>query len=189
MSSTVANSPVRPASGVARTRLSAATTSQQRSRLVGEWHQHLRTMNRVHREMQADAGKRARSLAMATTVISAVVGTSIFTTIESSPAVGWKIAVGMLSIAGAVFGAIQSSLNLADRQAQHQSAAEAFGQLRREIEIWGALGSVDTLDAKDLKEFVERWNNAEAGAPSIPTDKYWESATKVSQDEQAHPVV
>jgi hypothetical protein len=157
--------------------------------MVSQWHQHLRTMNGVHRELQAAAGRQARTLAIATTIISAVVGTSIFTTLESSPAIGWKIVVGMLSVAGAVFGAVQSSLNLAGRQAQHQSAAEAFGQLRREIEIWGAVGSVDGLAAKDLKEFVERWNNAEAGAPSIPTERYWATFERVRDDENVHPVV
>jgi hypothetical protein len=146
-------------------------------------------MNRVHRQMQARVAKQSRTLAMFVTVISAIVGTSIFATIESSPQLGWKIAVGTLSVAGAVLGAIQSSLDLATRQAQHQSAAEAFGQLRRDLEIWGALGNVDTLSAKELKEFVERWNNAEAGAPSVPTDVYFEAWAKVNDDEELHPVI
>jgi len=144
--------------------------------LLREMHRQVHTMHVTHRRAEAEAARNGRIIGLGVAVLAAVTGTSIFATLQGNPAVGWRITVGIIAIATAALGAIQSSLAFGQQQAQHRSAAEAYGKLRRDLEMW-VLGhpGVEVPGAESgewLKGWCERWNDAEAGAPAVSNRLY-----------------
>lgn len=69
-------------------------------------------------------------------VITAVVGTAIFSTLEGSPSSGWRIATGLVTLAGTVLSSLQTSLGFAQTSAQHKAAGEAYRAMRRRFEMF-----------------------------------------------------
>ena len=157
-----------------------------RRRILNEWHAYHRAKGVIYRNLQARAAKNARLFGWATAVLSAIVGTSIFATIESNPATGWKVAVGLVSLTGAVLAATQSSLDFSGQEARYRAAAEAFGPLRRTLQRW-ALDSANNPTDRDLKDFQEAWDSAEKDSPAVPDRNFRNALEKAKAEEDKHP--
>jgi hypothetical protein len=100
-------------------------------------------------------------LGIATVVLAAVLATSIFSSIESSPGTKAKILAGMLGVTAAVLAALQTFLGFDSRAAQHRETAAQYGALRRELEQARA-GS--TLSQEQLTRIRERWDETDRTA-------------------------
>ena len=77
---------------------------------------------------------RGRLLGVAVVVLSTIVGTAIFSTLESSPSTAVKIVAGLASVGAGVLAALQTFLGFEERAAKHREVATAYGTLRREPE-------------------------------------------------------
>jgi len=64
-------------------------------------------------------------------VITAVVGTTIFATLNENPDPKWKIAAGLFSLAGTVLASLQTSLKFADTAQKHKEAGESYRVIQR----------------------------------------------------------
>ena len=108
-----------------------------------------------------------RSLGIPVVILSTIVGTSIFSTLEHETAPWIKVTVGLLSILAAVLSSLQLFLKPHDQLSRHQTTAVKYGALRRELE--GLLG--DTLISAEewnifRKQFCKKWNNIDREAPT-----------------------
>jgi hypothetical protein len=92
-------------------------------------------------------------------VITSIVGTSIFATIEDTPEVGWKILAGIVSLLAAVLSAAQSFFRFSERAQEHRSAGAAYERLRREIEIFELNHSEGNGDRSAALEELARIND------------------------------
>src|SRR5436190_1807437 len=79
-------------------------------------------------------GRRRYRQAMRRERLTAAVGTTVFSSIASSPQLWVKILTGIMSMAAAVLAALQTFLKYSERAAQHKAAAQNYGMLRREYE-------------------------------------------------------
>lgn len=73
---------------------------------------------------------------MPAVVLSTIVGTSIFATLQAKPEPEWQIAVGILSIAAAILTALQSFLGYNDKVEKHRIAGSRYNAVGRELELW-----------------------------------------------------
>jgi hypothetical protein len=96
----------------------------------------VRRSNRGHYVAAERADARSRMLGISSAALGAVVGTSIFATVQSSPSVDWRITAGILVTGAALLGALQTFLDYAGRAAEHRTAGAAYGRLRREFDIF-----------------------------------------------------
>lgn len=154
--------------------------------LLRDWLRQLHTMHVAHRRAESRAARLSRSVGLAIAVVSAVTGTAIFATLQQDPRTGWRVAVGVIAIAGAILGALQSTMAFGQQQAQHRSAAEGYGVLRRELEDWMIAhprGDAAAFDAwaADLRR---RWNATEAGAPALSNRLYRQAERAVHERER-----
>jgi hypothetical protein len=69
-------------------------------------------------------------------IITAAVGTTIFGTLDQNPNPAWKIAAGLVSLAGTVLSSLQTSLGFAQTAEKHKAGGEAYRALRRRFEIF-----------------------------------------------------
>jgi hypothetical protein len=92
--------------------------------------------NRGHYMAAQRADTRSRVLGISSAALGAIVGTSIFATIQSSPSVDWRITAGILITGAAILGALQTFLGYAKRAADYRTAGAAYGRLRREFDMF-----------------------------------------------------
>jgi hypothetical protein len=80
------------------------------------------------------ADRRSRYFGAPAAALSAIVGTSIFATIDSQPALHWKILAGLVSLAAALLGSLQAFYRFAERAQEHRAAGAAYASLRRQLD-------------------------------------------------------
>jgi len=93
-------------------------------------------LNLGHYRATERANQRHRWLGVAVVVAAAIVSTSIFATLESTPELGWKIAAGAVSAAATVLAALQTFFRYSDLAALHKEAAARYGAIRRQLDIF-----------------------------------------------------
>jgi hypothetical protein len=131
--------------------------------------------NRGHYIAAERAETRGRVLGIASAVLGAIVGTSIFVTIQSSPSVDWRVAAGILVTGAAVLGAMHTFLDYAKRASEYRTAGAAYGRLRREFDGF-FLELASTRDRLQLMENLSQLRHRidELGqeSPLIPRQSY-----------------
>jgi hypothetical protein len=131
-----------------------------------DWLVAVRQSEREHRLAEARFARRSRGLGLLVTILSAAVGTTLFTSISNSPSMALKITAGALSLAATITAAVQTFMNYGQVSAQHHAAEAKFGELRRDIEST----MLKDVAASDLEKWKQEWNKAEEGEPDVPED-------------------
>jgi len=112
--------------------------------------------------------KRYSQLGIPLVILTAVVGTGIFGTLEKSASVAWRVAVGVLSVLTTILTAIQTFLRYGEKAEKHRNVAVRYGEIRRDIDLTLALPPALRGDAKKFLETIKAQLDAiEADAPEI----------------------
>src|SRR5688572_31475993 len=112
-------------------------------------------------------------------VLSTVVGTSVFATLEKQVDMSVRITIGIISVAAAVLASLHTFLRLAERAEKHRAVAVRAGSIRREIEQLLAIHASESVVAQDrLDRLRERIDKLAEDAPSV-SDKIWNRAKRV----------
>jgi hypothetical protein len=124
--------------------------------------------------------------------IAAVVGASIFGSIESNPQPSWKIIAGLLSLAVAVLGSLQTFFRFAESAERHVAAGRRYGGLRRRLELlelkYRHANAAQRDEAlQDLEEFNEALSQAAQESPAIP-DRCWDKARQEEAEQNPKQV-
>jgi hypothetical protein len=109
-------------------------------------------------------------------IVSAVVSTSIFASINAQPADAWKIAAGLVSLAAAALSALQTFFKFPEAGERHRMAAARFGRVRREAEVFGLrYGSADAAHREaalaDLEAIATKLGELDEGSPPVGTSR------------------
>jgi len=153
--------------------------------LVLAWIRRARESQLTHYAMAEKLSKMERWFGVPVIIITAVVGTSVFSSITTdaiSPIA--KVAVGMTSIAAAVLSALQTFFKHAERAEKHRSSGARFASVRRKLEAVYARHEeenersyVDTL-RDELDRLAE-------DAPNVP-EKEFQKIQRRELDQESH---
>jgi hypothetical protein len=115
-------------------------------------------------------------------VITAVVGTTIFGTLNASPDPFWRIAAGLVSLAGTILSSLQTALGFAQDAEKHKAAGETYRAVHRSFEMFSlkyAQASSDQRQAAfaDLDELVRSLKDLPKEFPTLP-DRFYNKAKK-----------
>ena len=111
-------------------------------------------------------------------------GTSIFTGTGNSPTL--RIVAGILSFVAAVLSSLQAALKYPELAAQHKAAAQKYGQLRRELEVYLAAKPEGTDLANSLDKFQQEWNALDDQCPTVPQKVYRQAVEAVASTKSLH---
>lgn len=156
----------------------APTDRAPSAALLAQWHNGLRIAHIAQSRSAATCELRGRLLGVAVVVLSTVVGTAIFSTLESSPSTAVKIVAGLASVSAGVLAALQTFLGFEQRAARHRETAAAYGALRRELEAAQAVGGDESLAAL-LGDLRSRWDALDANAPETSPRLYRRAVAEV----------
>ncbi len=151
--------------------------------LIDQWRRGLRISHRAHYE----AAKYYQSLHLAfglpSVIISALLGTTIFTDLQYSNVAWIKTIMAVLSVTMVALSSLQAFLRYAERSERHKAAAVQIGEVRRELEQQLVFLHRDEPTIKVLRE---KWDAADRQAPTIPSRIYCSVAGLVGKLE-GHP--
>jgi hypothetical protein len=128
--------------------------------VLEEWHRRVWASQLAHYR-RATRLKRANIfLGLPVTTLTAVVGTSLFATLnEQQLPAALRITIGTISVAAAVLSAIQTFFGFAQRADKHVLAADWYAALRRKIEELRAMPPKARGDARKVLDDIRREMN------------------------------
>jgi hypothetical protein len=136
--------------------------------LVEKWHNGVRLLQVAHNMAASHYCRINRLLGIPVVVLSAIVVTSIFASLQSEVHIVMKVVVGMLSVCAAVLSGLQTFLRHAELAEKHRIAAGKFGELRREIQQVAAFPPKEEEKfAEFCESFRARWDEAEKESPTL----------------------
>ena len=102
---------------------SAGTWAENSSTLLTEFGKGLRMLHRGHWEAARVYQRRARMLGIPVTVLTAAVGTALFSSLDSMSK-GWQVTAGLVSMLAAVLAALQTFLKLCGARREAQASRQ-----------------------------------------------------------------
>jgi hypothetical protein len=153
-----------------------STTTQ----VLDDWYQRVAATQRAHYLSADSLGRKKYWLGIPAVVLSTLVGTSVFATIQKQPSLTMQICVGLASVLAALLTSLQTFLGYSERAEKHRLAGAKFGALGRELEMLRATGNVspeaidsirkrlDTLALESPNNAVAIYNKA--GGKALEVD-------------------
>jgi len=144
----------------------------QSKELLLEWQQKVHILHRCSAQLAAETERLGRRLGLAATILSAIVTTSIFSTLIQSDKTIWIIFTGVVSIITIIVSAAHQYLKLAELSLRYHRAVRLYGDLRRRIEI-----AIKTTDenkiSKELFDGISKeWTELDKKIPPVPNKNY-----------------
>jgi hypothetical protein len=127
-----------------------------------------------------------RFLGIPVVIMTALVGTAIFGTLQENPALHWRILAGGISILATVLAALQTYLNFAEQAEKHREAGGNYAEVRRKFNLLAIEMSQKGTDFNDeaitiLKEIVATLDEISKKSPAI-TDAIYDVARRQAEE-------
>ncbi|HEU5142583.1 MAG TPA: SLATT domain-containing protein [Solirubrobacterales bacterium] len=145
-------------------------------RLLENWLQRCRVALSAYNDATTRTVAAAHRLGVPAVMLSALVATGVFSTLEEDPAVSLRIATGVLAVAAAVLTALQTFLRHEERAEQYREAARSYGRIRRRIEQAIRFPPARAAEARQLMDsLANSLDEASKGKPNVP-QRVWDRA-------------
>lgn len=171
----------------------AGAWDQHSEELLRDWRKRLAAASEAHYRLASGLRRKNLWLGIPTVICSAVVGTSLFSTLEG-PDVQVKLspkfraAIGAMSLFAAVLAALQTFLRFGERAEKHVVAGDWYAAIRRDVDQLLALPHEARGRPKDCFDRVRK-EMAKVGqqSPEIG-DRLWAvMASKYGLDDTTFP--
>jgi hypothetical protein len=117
------------------------------------------------------------------------VATAVFASLQKNPALGWRIATGILAVVAAALAALQTFLKNAERSEQFRETARGYGRLRRKIERARLFDPATREEAHELLDAIcEEMAEAGRAKPNVPLSVWDRADYKVNGTSDARGV-
>lgn len=151
--------------------------------LLKKWYKRLRETQHQHYEAAKPLGNLNQKLGIPVVILTSVVGTSVFASLESNVSIPIKILVGLISVIAAVLSGLQTFLRFSERAETHRNTAAKAGIIRREIEQLLASPNIESISDDRLDKVRDQINKMSEAAPSV-SDKVWRLVKRNYIDQQ-----
>lgn len=159
--------------------LAKARTYQRKYRIIGRAHY-----------LAADRCTRFhRLLSIPVIVITAVIGTTIFSTLNQNPDPKWKIVAGAITLASTILSSLQASLGFSQLAEKHKGGGERYRGVCRRFELFQlryseANPAQREAAMNDLEKIVADLEELAPDYPAVP-DRCFRRATKEQETLEA----
>lgn len=145
--------------------------------VLGSWYRRARESQFAHYHAANHYAASSRWLGIPSVLLSAVVGTALFATLQHNgipPTL--QVGAGLIALTAAALSTLQTFLGYDERAAKHRAAAAAYGAVRREIEQHQVLRPRSRADADSLIDTVRHHlDDVSASSPDI-SSRLWKAA-------------
>lgn len=134
--------------------------------LLQTWLKRVRESSFSHYAAEERYSKLHYYLGVPAALFAAIVGTSVFTSLDSDVEVRIKILIGFISVATAVLASLQTFMRFSERAELHRKTAIGYASIRRAIEQ--ELVFPNGIDATKVEIIRKRIDEIGDNAPNIP---------------------
>jgi hypothetical protein len=166
--------------------------STEERALLADWTARVTAAQHAHYYLMTQLRRRNLMLGIPVIVLTAAVGTALFTSIANTDAASvWaKVAAGAVSALAGVLAAIQTFLKFSERAEKHAVAADWLAAVRRELETVAATPEKARGNPSDVLEGLRKEiNKISQTAPGIG-EALWQRFAKeygVREPRKANP--
>ena len=171
-----------------RTRLESPWTPEV-VKLLREWSARAAASADAHYALCTRLSRSNIRFGVPVVVLTTFVGTSVFATLQHHVNTGLKILIGMVSVLAAVLASLQTFLRFGERAEKHRTAAEAWADLRRDMEEMIALHPTYPESRGDPKKYLDdvrqRFAQIAQQSPEMGEEGWWRRQRRyhASEDE------
>lgn len=140
---------------------------QRTHELMVDWFRRSRESQQVHYECSNHFGRLHYGLGIPTIVLSAIVGTAVFASLESELDGWWRVTVGTISIGAAVLASLQTFLGLSERAENHRLIAAQYASVRRDLELLKTFFEEERA-LREMAAIKARMDELAQSAPEVP---------------------
>jgi len=156
---------------------------RSQSQVLDEWYQRVAVTQRAHYLSAEHFGARKYWLGIPAVVLSTLVGTSVFATIQKQPELWLQITVGLASVAAALLASLQTFMGYSERSEKHRMAGARYGALGRELEQ--LLSSRTEFAQETIAEVRKRLDDLALEAPNNPLPIYRKAGAEALEGPKA----
>lgn len=138
--------------------------------LIRGWLIHARKGWKNHEEAARRLESQYRRVGAASVALSAVVGTTLFASLEASYEPWIRIVAGLLSLASSVLASLITFHRYEERLEKHRAAAASYKGALQKLEELHMLDSSGTPDQESKKAIKEQFDQLGKFAPVVPED-------------------
>jgi hypothetical protein len=102
--------------------------------LIEEWYTRCSRVAVGHYKMADRYSKKHTRLSVSTAILSALIGTTVFTTLQNQNDSAIKITIGLLSILASILSALSAFMGYQDKAQKHRTAGSKYNSVGRELE-------------------------------------------------------
>jgi hypothetical protein len=158
--------------------------SEDISSKITEYQNRAYVTRRSHYLASSLAEQKNFWLGIPVVIITALVGTSIFGTLQDNPSAYIKIAVGVLSISATILAALQTYLGFSEKSAKHKEAGARYAALWRcldllKLELRSHGDEFASRAIEELKKIVATLDEAGKESPTVPDRAYKTAVTEL----------
>ncbi len=144
--------------------------------LLTQWERRSRESQFCHYEAAKYFAGLNYVLGIPVVVLTCLVGTTVFATLEKSVTLPVQVAVGSISVLAAVLAGLQTFLRFGERAEKHRSSGALYGSVRRRIEVIRVISPEQRGSALEwLSGTRETLDSLAASAPDVPR-RVWQQA-------------
>ena len=131
----------------------------------------------AHYRAAEAAARRNKQIGVPSSIVSAVVATSVFATLSDKTGNIWIFATGTVAVIAAVLASLQAYLGYGDRAEKHRMAGARYLGIRREIRLFevefsSANSKPDNKALQRLKKIAEDLNKLAIDTPTLASKIY-----------------
>jgi hypothetical protein len=150
--------------------------------VLSKWQKRARESQYSHNESAKYFENASYWLGVPVIVLSTVVGTTVFATLQKQVSLKIQIGLGTISVIAAILAGLQTFLRYSERAEKHRAVAAEYGAVRRQIEEIVALPLAFRGTPKDfLEQLRKKLDSLAQTAPSVPNRIWTRTLTKLGQ--------
>lgn len=123
--------------------------------VLDDWYNRVSITQRAHYLSADHFGRRKYWLGIPAVVLSTLVGTAVFASLQKQPEFWLQIAIGLASVLAAVLAGLQTFLGYTERAEKHRIAGAKYGALGRELEILRASDQVSNETIENIRKRLD----------------------------------
>lgn len=155
--------------------------------VLNRWERRARESQYAHYEAAKALDSANFRLGIPVTVLSMLVGTTIYATLQKQVDIRVQVMVGAISVLAAILAGVQTFLRFGERAEKHRSTAASYGEVRRSIEVTTTLPfQLRPPVGEYLSQTEKKLNDLARAAPNVSDQIFARGLRKMQETSDRH---
>lgn len=150
--------------------------------LLTDWFRRVRESQHIHYACGNYFSRLHLMLGIPTLVVSTLVGTAVFASLDRQDIGQFKIIVGLASILAAILSGLQTFLGFSERAEKHRVTAAGYAAVRRQLEFLDSFPPASPAEWKSsMAEVKKRMDELSKSSPEVPASVHGREVRKLKE--------